>query len=122
MSAPAARQAEAFQQLLGSRPELGAGQLGQAPDQPQVLAAGQVHVHGGVLAGQPDLVPDLGGFAHDVATEDRGAAGIGPQDRRENANHGRLPRPVGAEQSKHGARRHLERDPLNSDDTAETFR
>ena len=82
----------------------------EAPEHHQVLAAGQVLVDGGVLAGQADLSPQRSRVAHDVEAGHVPAAPVGRQQRRQDADGGRLPGSVGAEDAQHGAGRHLEVD------------
>ena len=45
---------EALEQLVGPRHDAGFGQVGQPADQAEVLAAGEVLVDRGVLAGEAD--------------------------------------------------------------------
>jgi len=93
--------------------------VGEAPDEAEVLDAGQVLVDGGVLAGQADRVTDGLGVGDDVVTEDTGLAGVGPQDRGEDPDGGRLAGAVGAEEAEHGAGRDGEIDPVEGGDVSE---
>jgi hypothetical protein len=54
----------------------------------KVLPAGQVVVHGRVLAGQADQLADLAGFAGHVAPGHDGSAGVRPRQRGEDADGG----------------------------------
>jgi DNA-binding MarR family transcriptional regulator len=87
------------------------------------VAAGQVGVDGGVLAGEADAVADLLGLADHVQAEDLGAAAVGAQDggEGEDADGGGLAGAGGAEQPEHGARRHLEVDAVEGHDLAESL-
>ena len=78
--------------------------MGEAGDHADVLAARQVLVHRGVLAGQPDDAPHHLGLLGHVVAQDRGAAFVGLEDGGEDA-HGRgLAGAVGAEQAENRAR------------------
>ena len=93
---------ELLEQLVGAPPCLRRGQLVEPAEQPQVLAAGQVLVHRGVLAGQADDAPDLIVLAKDVVACDPRTPGVGAEQRREDP-HGRcLAGPVGPQQAEHG--------------------
>src|SRR5690606_28530083 len=63
-------QAEALQQLAGPPGDLPAGEVGQAPDEVEVLAAGEVLVDRRVLAGEPDRRPHGLGVAGHVDAAD----------------------------------------------------
>ena len=94
---------EAFEHLGAATPSLSARQVVQAPDQLQVLEAGQVLVDGGALAGQADAEAELLGVAHDVEAGDLGAPGTGEQQGGEDPHGGRLACAVRAEHAEHGA-------------------
>src|SRR5262249_12477405 len=54
-------------------------EMGEAADEPQVLAAGEVLVHSGELAGEADERADRVGLTGHVVTGDPGAAAAGRQ-------------------------------------------
>jgi hypothetical protein len=82
----------------------------EAADHFQVLESGEVLVHRGVLPCEADLRTQLGCVAHHVEPGDTGAAPVGLEQGREDANGGRLARAVGAEQAEHAARASAEVD------------
>ena len=83
-----------------------------------VLAAREVLVDRGVLAGQPDDVAHGVGLGDHVVAEDRGVPRVGAEDGGEDAHGGRLAGAVGPEQSEHGAGLDLEGDPVEGADVA----
>ena len=101
---------ELRQQLVGPRPRRCAREVVQAAEHPEVLAAGQVLVDRRVLAGEPDRLPDRLRLAQHVEAGDPRAAGVRPEQRREDAHGRRLAGAVRAEQPEHGALLHLEVD------------
>ncbi len=101
-------QAELLEQLVGPGPGDLAAQVAQAADHADVLAAGQVLVDGGVLAGQPDDAAHDVGLARHVVAEDGGRALVGFEDRGQDAHRRGLAGAVGTEQAEHGARLDLE--------------
>jgi hypothetical protein len=72
----------------------------------EVLGAGEVLVDGGELAGEPDALADGLGIAADVDVHDLGDAGVGAEDRGEDAHGDRLAGTVGPEQPEDGVGRH----------------
>ena len=66
----------------------------------QVLAAGQLFVHRGVLAGKRDESADLVRLLQHVVAGDRRSPAIRPQQRGEDANRGGLARTVGTQECK----------------------
>ena len=96
-------QLELLEQLVGALLRLGRGQLVQPAEQPEVLAAGQVLVDRGVLARQADDPPDRVRLADDVEAGDRGSAGIGLEEGRQDPDGGRLAGAVRPEQAQDGA-------------------
>jgi len=68
-------------------------------DHLEVLEAGQVLVHGGVLAGEPDAPPQPLAVADDVEAGDAGLAGVGAQQRGQDPHGRRLARAVRPEQA-----------------------
>ena len=112
-------QAEALQQLVGAIAHPPDGLVHELADEPEVLPSREVLVHGRVLAGQPDALPDLLGVLGHVDAEHRGAAGIGPQDRGEDAHGGGLAGTVRAEQPEDGASGYGEVDAVEGADGAE---
>src|SRR5581483_3459028 len=115
-------EAEALEQLVGPGHRPGTAEVGEPPDQAQVLAAGEVAVDRGVLAGEPDPGADGVGPAGDVDAEDRGRAAVRPEDRREDAHGGGLAGAVGAEHAEDGPGRDLEVDPGQRLEVAEALR
>ena len=73
----------------------------QAADHVEVLEPGEVLVDGGVLAGHADLSARFGGIGEHVDPGDDGRAGVGAQQRREDAHGGRLAGAVRPEQAEH---------------------
>ena len=109
---------EAVEQLLPAR--LGGRAPGavQPTDHGQVLEAGQILVDGGVLPRQADLVAQRRGVVHDVIADDRGAPGVGFQQRGQNPDDRGLAGAVRAEQAEHRSPPHLEIDALQGSDLA----
>ena len=97
------------------------GLVGEPPDHDQVLPTGEVLVDGGVLAGEADALAHLVGLPDDVEPEDRGATGVGLEDRGEDADGGGLAGAVGAEQSEDGAGGHGEVDAVEGVHVAEVL-
>jgi hypothetical protein len=93
--------------------------MGEPPDEAEVLAAGQVLVDGGVLAGEPDRVADLVGGGDDVVPQDAGLTGVRAEDRGQDPDGGRLAGAVGPEQAEHGSRRHGEVDAVKGGNVPE---
>jgi hypothetical protein len=91
----------------------------QPSDHGQVLPPGQHVVYGRVLPGQPDHRPDLLGFAHDVAAEDLGVAGVRAEQRAQDADGGGFTRAVRSEQGEYGALGSGEADPVEHPGPAE---
>ena len=94
---------EPFEQLDGPGAGVGRRQVEQLADQHEVLHAGEVLVDRGVLAGQADRLADLARLAGDVETGDPGRAGVGLEQRRQDADRGGLAGAVGPEDAEHGA-------------------
>ena len=84
--------------------------MDEPPDQAEVLASGQVGVDGRVLAGEADLLADLGRLADDVTAEDLCPARVRLQNRRQDTDRRRLAGAVRPEQPEDGARRDIEVD------------
>jgi hypothetical protein len=101
-------QLEGGEQLVGPAARLGRGQPVQAPEQDQVLAAGQVLVDRGVLPRQADHRTHVLGLGHDVEAGHRGASGIRTQERGQDPHRRGLAGAVGAEQAEHAALGDLE--------------
>ena len=101
---------EALEQLVGARAGLLFREVVEPSEHPEVLASGQVLVHGRVLAGEADRLAHRLGFADDVETRHACAAGIRLQQRREDADGRRLAGPIRPEQPENGAFLHLEVD------------
>src|SRR5262249_46372708 len=87
------------------RPGDGGGptQATELADHHQVLPPGERDVDGGVLRGDADVAAHVGRLAHDVEAGDGGAPLVGTGQRGQDADGGRLPRPVGAEDAEDGA-------------------
>ena len=81
----------------------GLGLVGEPADEAEVLAAGEVLVDGGVLAGQADALAHRLRVLGHVDAEHGGPPGVGAQDRGEDAHGGRLAGTVGTEQAEDGA-------------------
>src|SRR4029079_16930238 len=73
-------------------------------DHLEVFEAGQVLVHGRVLAGEPDVLPHLRGVANHVEARDACGAVVRLQQGRQDATGRRLTGPVRAEQPEDTAR------------------
>ena len=76
---------------------------GKPPEHLQVLLAGQQLVDRRGLAGQADELAHRAGLLDDVPPEHVHAAGVRPQQRRENADERGLARSVGPQQAEHRA-------------------
>ncbi len=101
---------EALEQLVGARAGLLFREVVEPSEHPEVLASGQVLVHGRVLAGEADRLAHRLRFADDVEARHACAAGIRLQQRREDADGRRLAGPIRPEQPENGAFLHLEVD------------
>ena len=84
-------------------PRLGAWELEQLADHLEVLEPGEVFVDRRELAGEPDDGTHLLRLADYVVTHHLGAAGIRRQQGREDADRGRLPGAVRAQDGQHGS-------------------
>jgi hypothetical protein len=91
-------EAERLQQLPGARPGVAPGKPEQASHQHQVLVAGEVLVHRGVLPRETHLFPYPPGVAHDVVTQDGRRPRVGGQQGGEDPDGRGLARAVRAEQ------------------------
>jgi hypothetical protein len=112
---------EALQQFVGPLPRLAAGQLREAPGQPEVLTAGQVGIDRRILAGEADPVADAVGVADHVVAEDLRVPAVGWEDGCQDPDRGGLAGAVGPEQPEHGTGRHLEVDAVEGDHVAEAL-
>jgi hypothetical protein len=90
-------EAERLQQLVGARLRVAARVTEQPREQDQVLAAGQVLVDRGELAGQAEEAAHGVGLGDDVVAEHARAAAVGEQQRGEHADGGGLAGAVGPE-------------------------
>jgi hypothetical protein len=81
-----------------------AAEVVEPADHLEVLEAGQVLVHGGVLTRQPDLRADLRGVADDVEAGDARRALVREQQRGQDSDGGRLAGAVRAEEPEDAAR------------------
>ena len=95
--------AEALEQLARARSGVGLGEPLQAPEQHQVLAAGQALVQRGLLAGERRPARARRRARGHVVAGDERAALRRCEQRGEDADGGRLARAVVAEQAEHGA-------------------
>ena len=95
-----------------------AAEVVEPADHLEVLEAGQVLVHGGVLAGEPDLLAHLGGVADDVETRNARGALVRQQQGRQDANGRRLTGTVRAEQPEDAARLDVQVDAAKRVDVA----
>ena len=91
---------------------LGAAQLVEPAEHPEVLAARQVLVDGRVLAGQADQLAELLGVRRTSKPATRRRARVGLQQRREDAHGRRLAGAVRPEQAEDRAFLDLEVDPV----------
>src|SRR5690606_12810586 len=82
----------------------------QPADEVQVLPAGQLLVHRGVLAGQPDHPAQLPGPADHVVPGDGGPSGGRGEQGGEDPHEGGLARAVRPEHPHHGALAHVQID------------
>ncbi|MGX1489286.1 hypothetical protein RKD41_001545 [Streptomyces tendae] len=112
-------QTEAVQQLVG--PLRRSAHPVQPGEQPQILAAGQITVHGGVLAGDADVTAYGRRVAEQIVPGDPGGAGVRPQQRGEQPYGGRLAGAVRPEEAADRARRYREVEPAQGVDLAEPF-
>ena len=95
------------------------GQAVQPPDHLQVLAPGELLIHGGELAREADAAADRKRRRDDVVAEHARAAGGRWQQRGQDAHERRLAGAVGPEQPEHGARRDREVEAVQGDHVAE---
>ncbi len=114
-------ESEAVQQPVDAVGEFATGHMGQPPDEPEVLPAGQVVVDRGVLAGEADPVADLRGLAHGVEAEHLGPSGVRRAVGGQDAHGGRLARAVAAEQGEYLSPFHLEGDVIECGHFAEAL-
>ena len=96
-------QAELLQQFIGPGARAAAAQVVHEPQDEQVLPAGQVVVHRGVLPGQADHLPNAAWLADGVVAGDAGRASVGPGERGQDPDGGGLACAVRAEEGAHTA-------------------
>src|SRR5579859_1988282 len=89
------------------------------PQDEQVLPAGQVVVHRGVLPGQAGQLPHPVGLVHYVVAGDAGRAGVGPGERGQDPDGGGLACAVRPEEGAHAAGRNVQVEPVQGRDLAE---
>ncbi len=94
-------EAEGGQQLLGATAGRGLVVAPQASQQHQVLRPCQVLIDRGVLAGEADQTAHGVGIGADVVAEHARLAGVGRQQRGEDADGGGLAGAVGSEDPVH---------------------
>ncbi len=112
-AARGAEEIEALEKLARALSNERPRQVVEPADHLEVLLAGQVLVHRGELAGEPDETADHLRFRADVVTEHTGHAGIVGDDRCEDPHDRGLARPVRPEQSEHGSCLDLEGDAVD---------
>ena len=112
---------ELLEQLRRAHGRLALGKVVEPADHLQVLGPGQVFVDRRVLAGEADLRAQQARIALDVDPGDLGAAAVGAEQGREDADGGRLPRSVRAQQGQHAAGRGPQVDAVERLDLAERF-
>ena len=88
----------------------------------EVLEHAQVGIEGEAPRHVADTGPQVPHVLHHVAAEHRALAGVGEEQRDENAEQRRLPRAVGADDAVELARRHVERHLLQRRVVAESAR
>jgi hypothetical protein len=118
---PGLGQVEAFQQLPGPLARLGLPEPVEPAHHVEVLESGQVLVDGGVLAGEPDALPDRLGIGAHVDAGDLDRAGVGLEQGGEDADGRRLAGAVGPEQSEHGALGDDQVEPVEGGDIPEAL-
>src|SRR6185437_12696180 len=112
---------EPLQQLGRTRRGFLGAEVVEPADHVEVLAAGEVLVDRGVLAGKPDDLAYGAGLADDVVPGDQGTARVGSQKRGEDADGGGLAGAVGPQQAEDGAGRHGKVDPGERGDLSVLF-
>ena len=115
-------QVEALEQRLAARPCLAARHAVEPADHRQVLEPRQVLVDGRVLAGESDLLAQLGRVADHVEAGDGSRSAVRLEQRGENPHERRLAGAVGAEQPEHGPARDVEIDVAQRPNVAERLR
>ena len=109
-------QGELPEQFGGPAGHVGGVEVVEPAHHAEVLPAGEVLVHGGVLAGQPDQAADQSGLLPDVVTQHPGRTAVGLQDGGEDPDGGGLAGPVGAEEAEHPSLLDVEGDPVEGAD------
>ena len=112
-------QAEALEQLGRARLGGAAAVAVEAADHGQVLEPGEVLVDRRVLAREADAGAELRGLADHVEAGHAGRAGVGGEERGEDADRRRLARAVRPEHAEHGAGSGLEVDAVERAHVAE---
>ena len=95
---PASDEVERGEELARPLARAPAAEVVEPADHLEVLEAGQVLVHRGVLAGEPDLLANLRRVAHDVEARDARRALVREQQRGQDPHRRRLAGAVRAEQ------------------------
>ena len=88
---------ELHEQLAGALLGAGTSEVVEPAHHGEVLEAGQVLVHRGVLARDADLAPHLGRMGGHVPPRHLGTSGVRLDQRRQDLHRGRLPRAVRSE-------------------------
>jgi hypothetical protein len=111
--------AERVEQLVGPRLRRRPRQPEQAPEQDQVLPAGEVLVDRGQLTGQAHGAAHRVGVGHDVVPEHPRTAGLGLDQGGQHADHRRLAGPVRPQDAVDGALGHGQVDAVDGTRGAE---
>jgi hypothetical protein len=110
--APGVGQAEALEELVGAPAGGRLVEPVEPAEKDEVLAAAEDLVDGGLLAAQPDPAPHLVRGVNHVGAGDGRPAGIGPQQRRQDAHRRGLAGTVRPEQAADGAGRDGKVEPI----------
>jgi hypothetical protein len=113
------RQVEGVEQLVGPGFGLGARVPEQPAEEHEVLPAGELLVHGGVLPRQADAAAYRVGLADDIVAEHPCGALVGLEQRREHPDRGRLTGAVRPEEPVDGPGAHGEVDAVDGSRRAE---
>jgi hypothetical protein len=93
----------------------------ESSQQDEVLLPGEVLVDGGELPGHADAAAHGVGVALDIVSQHAGFARIGPQQRRQDADGGRLAGAVGPQQPVDAAGGHEQIEPVDRARVAEAL-
>jgi hypothetical protein len=115
-------QVELLEQLSSPAAALRPAQVIQAPDELEVLAAGQLLLDRSRLAGQSDRAADRSRLAHHISSVHQRAALVRQQQRRQDAHRGGLARAVRAKDAENRSAWHDQVDPAQRVHVAERLR